>query len=229
MVEVCAPLVAVLKPQAAFFERHGPDGMAVLCETVAAIHERGALALIDVKRGDIGSTAVGYGEAFLGPNSPFRGDAITVNPYLGFGSLTPIIDIARRSGTGVFVVVRSSNPEGTQLQRAETTGGRSVAECLALDIAAANGAEPLGPIGAVVGATLADEAALLAAAMPNALLLVPGVGAQGATIADVRREFGPHYGRVIPSVSRGISRAGPDPGALADRVKRYIAEARVTA
>jgi orotidine-5'-phosphate decarboxylase len=229
MVEAAAPRVAIVKPQAAFFERQGPDGMAILRDTVAVAQSHGALVLIDVKRGDIGSTAVGYGEAFLGRQSPFSGDAITVNPYLGFGSLMPIIDIARRSGAGVFVVVRSSNPEGSQLQRAKTTDGRSVAECLALDIAAANGAEPLGPIGAVVGATLADEATLLAAAMPNALLLVPGVGAQGATIADVRREFGPHYARVMPSVSRGISRAGPDPVALADRVERYIAEARVTA
>jgi orotidine-5'-phosphate decarboxylase len=226
MVAVCAPRVAVVKPQAAFFERHGPEGMAILRDTVAAAQSHRALALIDIKRGDIDSTMVGYGEAFLGRRSPFGGDAITVNPYLGFGSLAPIIDIARCTDTGIFVVVRTSNPEGSELQRAKTADGRSIAERLASDIAAANGAESLGPIGAVVGATLAGEAAALATAMPNALMLVPGVGAQGATIADVRREFGPHYGRVIPSVSRGISRGGPDPDALADRVERYIAEAR---
>jgi orotidine-5'-phosphate decarboxylase len=227
LVGAAAPLVAVMKPQSAFFERHGPDGMCVLRDAVAAIHRHGALALIDAKRGDIGSTAIGYGEAFLGAGSPFGGDAMTVHPYLGLAALAPIFAIARRAGAGVFVVVRSSNPEGGALQQARTADGNSVAARLAADIAALNaGGEAIGPIGAVVGATLGAEAAALAAHMPNALLLVPGVGAQGATIADVRRDFGPHYARVIPSVSRGIARAGPDPDALRRAVERYIGEAR---
>jgi orotidine-5'-phosphate decarboxylase len=223
LVAVAAPLVAVMKPQAAFFERHGPDGMAVLRDTAAAIQRHGALALIDVKSGDIGTTAIAYGDAYLGPDSAYRGDAMTASPYLGFAALGPIFDRARRTGSGVFVVVRSSNPEGGALQRAIMTDGRSVAEQLADDIAAANG-DDIGPIGAVVGATLGAEAGALAARMPNALLLVPGIGAQGATIADVRRDLGPHYQRVIPSVSRGIARAGPDPVALRKAVERYVAE-----
>jgi orotidine-5'-phosphate decarboxylase len=229
MVEVCAPLVAWIKPQAAFFERHGAAGMAVLRQTVEAAQSRGALVIIDVKRGDIESTAAAYGEAFLGRDSPFGGDAITLSAYLGFGSLDPIVERARREAAGVFIVVRSSNPEGTELQRARLPDGRSIAEHLADQIAARNaadGPDELGFIGAVVGATLGREAADLADRLPNALLLVPGIGAQGATIGDVRRDFGDHFSRVIPSVSRSIARAGPRPEELRRAVERHIAEIR---
>lgn len=229
MVAVCAPLVAAIKPQAAFFERHGAAGMEVLHRTVAAIHGHGALAIIDAKCGDIASTAAAYGEAFLGPASPFGGDALTLSPYLGFGSLLPILEIAEREAAGVFVVVRSSNPEGAELQQAVMADGRSVAERLADDIAAHNGTGGLGPVGAVVGGTLGGEVAALAARMPNALLLVPGIGAQGATIADVRHNFAAHYARVIPSVSRSIARAGPDPAALQRRVEQHVAEVHAAA
>jgi orotidine-5'-phosphate decarboxylase len=229
MVEACAPLAAAVKPQSAFFERHGPAGMEVLRDTVAAAQSHGALVILDVKRGDMPSTAVAYGDAFLGPNSAFGGDAITASAYLGFGSLGPIFDVARREAAGVFVVVRSSNPEGTKLQQATLPDGRSVAEDLADSIAARNAAEEPGGlalIGAVLGATMGDEAGRLADRLPNALLLIPGIGAQGATIADVRRHFGAHYARVIPSISRGIARAGPSAEALRNAVELHIAELR---
>ena len=200
--------------------------MEVLARTVAGIHEHGALAIIDAKCGDISSTAAAYGDAFLGPRTPFGGDALTLSPFLGFGSLQPIIEIAEREAAGVFVVVRSSTPEGAELQRAVMADGRTVAERLADDIAAHNGAAGLGPVGAVVGGTLGGEVAALAARMPSALLLVPGIGAQGATIADVRRDFAGHYARVIPTVSRAVARAGPDPDALRRRVEQQIAEIR---
>jgi orotidine-5'-phosphate decarboxylase len=229
MVESCAPLVACVKPQAAFFERHGPEGMAVLRHTIQAAQRHGALVIIDVKRGDIDSTAAAYGDAFLGPHSPFGGDAVTLSAYLGFGSLAPIIDRARREAAGVFIVVRSSNPEGAEVQQARLPDGRSVAASLADRIAARNAADGdggLGPIGAVVGATLGREAADLAARLPNALMLVPGIGAQGATIGDVRRDFGAHYSRVIPSLSRAIARAGPLAPDLRRAVERYIDQTR---
>jgi orotidine-5'-phosphate decarboxylase len=228
MVAVCAPLVAAVKPQVAFFERHGAAGMEVLHRTVDGIHEHGALAIIDAKCGDIASTAAAYGEAFLGRGSAFGGDAVTLSPYLGFGSLAPFLEIAEREGAGVFVLVRSSNPEGTELQQAILPDGRTVAERLADDIAARNNAAHpggLGPIGAVVGGTLGGEVAALAERMPNALLLVPGIGAQGATIANVRDNFADHYARVVPSVSRAIARAGADPDALRRRVEQHIIEA----
>ncbi|MGC2411300.1 MAG: orotidine-5'-phosphate decarboxylase [Stellaceae bacterium] len=229
MVEICAPLVACVKPQAAFFERHGPTGMEVLRRTVDTAHGHGTLVIIDAKRGDIDSTAAAYGEAFLGPHSPFGGDAMTLSAYLGFGSLAPIIEQARREAAGVFVVVRSSNPEGTRSQQARMPDGRTVAEDLADQIAAQNAADgtgELGLIGAVVGATLGREAADIAARLPNSLLLVPGIGAQGATITNVRGNFGVHYSRVIPSLSRAIARAGPGSQDLRREVERRIAEIR---
>jgi orotidine-5'-phosphate decarboxylase len=227
MVEVCAPLVASIKPQAAFFERHGPDGMAVLRDTVTQAHGHGTLAIVDAKCGDISSTAAAYGEAFLGPKSPFAGDALTVSAYLGFAALEPIFAVARREAAGIFVVVRSSNPEGAGLQHAVMQDGRSVAERLADDIADRNAAalqDGVGPIGAVVGGTLGAEVAALSARMPTALLLVPGIGAQGATSADVRQNFAEHYVRVIPSMSRSVAGAGPDPGELRRQVERQIAD-----
>jgi len=231
LVEVCAPLVASMKPQSAFFERHGPAGLEVLRQTVEAATAHGALVIVDAKRGDIGSTAVAYGETFLGPRSPFRGDAMTLSAYLGLGSLAPIFEKARREGAGVFVVIRSSNPEGSDLQRARLPDGRSVAECLADEITVENAAASpgLGCIGAVLGATQGAEATELAERLPHSLLLVPGIGAQGATIADVRRDFARHYGRVVPSISRGIARAGPAAADLKRAVQRYIAEIRSTA
>jgi len=227
LIEVCGPLVASVKPQVAFFERHGPEGMAVLRDTVAQAHSHGTLAIIDAKCGDISSTAAAYGEAFLGPKSPFGGDALTVSAYLGFAALAPIFDIARRESAGIFVVVRSSNPEGTELQHAVVSDGRTVAERLADDITVDNGVgmvDGLGPTGAVVGGTLGAEVARLAARMPSALLLVPGIGAQGATVADVQRNFAEHYRRVIPSISRSIAGAGPDPSGLQRQVERQIAD-----
>ena len=224
MVEVCAPLCAAVKPQVAFFERHGPAGIAVLRDTIAGIRRHGALAIVDAKRGDIASTAAAYGEAFLGSNSSLAGDALTLSAYLGFGSLTPILDIARREAAGVFVLVRSSNPEGSALQHAVMDDGRTVAEHLADAVAGCGGS-----VGAVVGATLGSEAMALADRMPNALLLVPGIGAQGATVDDVRRDFGRHFARAIPSISRGIARAGPDEAALRRRVERYADEIRAAA
>jgi orotidine-5'-phosphate decarboxylase len=189
----------------------------------------GALVIIDVKRGDISSTAAAYGEAFLGPRSPFGGDAITTSAYLGFGSLDPIFEIAKREDAGVFVVVRSSNPEGIKQQQARLPDGRTVAEYLAGQIAARNAAEEpngLGRIGAVLGATMGEEAGRLADCLRNSLLLLPGIGAQGATIADVKRQFGAHYARVIPTISRGIARAGPRAEALREVVEGYVAEVR---
>jgi len=231
LVETCAPLVASVKPQSAFFERHGPAGLEVLRQTVEAASAHGALVIIDAKRGDIGSTAVAYGETFLGPKSPYRGDAMTLSAYLGLGSLAPIFEIARREGAGVFVVIRSSNPEGSGLQRARLPNGRSVAESLADEITEANAAssDEVGCIGAVLGATQGAEADELAERLPHSLLLVPGIGAQGATIADVRRDFARHYGRVVPSISRGIARAGPAAADLKRAVERYIAEIRSAA
>ena len=125
--EALGPAVAAIKPQSAFFERFGSRGVAVLERTIAVCREAGALVVLDVKRGDIGSTAQAYADAYLDPTSPIAVDAITASPYLGFGSLVPMLDTARRHGAGVFVLALTSNPEGPQFQHATTADGRSVA------------------------------------------------------------------------------------------------------
>ena len=128
VVEALADRVAVVKPQSAFFERFGSRGIAVLERVLAGIRAAGALALLDVKRGDIGSTMAGYAGAYLDPASPLAADAITASPYLGFGSLRPLLDAAYAHGAGVFVLALTSNPEGAAVQRATGPDGRTVAQ-----------------------------------------------------------------------------------------------------
>lgn len=210
--EALGPTVAAVKPQSAFFERFGSRGVAVLERTIAACREAGALVVLDVKRGDIGSTAQAYADAYLDPASPIAADAITASPYLGFGSLAPMLDTARTHGAGVFVLALTSNPEGPQFQHATTAAGRSVAATVLDALREANaGAEPLGSFGAVVGATIGDVDVDLDIAGP---LLVPGIGAQGGTAEDVRRIFDGVLSHVLPSSSREILGAGPDAASL---------------
>jgi orotidine-5'-phosphate decarboxylase len=228
LMEAMEERVAVVKPQSAFFEQFGPAGMEELVRVVKSIQARGALALIDVKRGDIGHTLEAYADAMIGPDSAFGGDAMTVSPYLGFGALKPLLRKAAARRAGVFVVVRSSNPEGRALQDAKLEDGRSVATALADDITLFNvehGGE-VGPVGAVMGATIEGSATETLARLPNALLLAPGIGAQGATFADLARNFGPATRRAIPSVSRGILSKGPSVTALRDAIDRHCDAAR---
>ena len=218
--------VAALKPQSAFFERHGSRGVAVLERTLATIHEAGGLSVLDVKRGDIGSTAQAYADAYLDPRSPLAADAITASPYLGFGSVDPMLDTASRHGKGVFVLALTSNPEAPPLQHARMAGvdgeagGRSVAGEVLHQLAVRNrGATPLGSFGAVVGATIggAGDGEDLAIGGP---LLVPGIGAQGGTAQDVRRIFAGCLDLVLPSSSREVLRAGPTSEALRSAAAR---------
>ncbi len=221
-VEALAPVVGVVKPQSAFFERFGSAGVAVLERVVAASRAAGALVLLDAKRGDIGSTSQAYADAYLDQGSPLAVDAITASPYLGVGALAPLFDTARAHGAGVFVLALTSNPEGAQVQRATTGAGGTVAGTVLDELRHLNvGARPLGSFGAVVGATIGETGEDLAV---NGPLLAPGVGAQGATVADVRRVFGHEAGRVLPSVSRGLLRAGPEAGALREAAARLQEE-----
>ncbi|RGD58606.1 orotidine-5'-phosphate decarboxylase [Kitasatospora xanthocidica] len=222
VVEALADRVAVLKPQAAFFERFGSRGVAVLERTVEEARAAGALVLMDAKRGDIGSTMAAYAEAFLSPGSPLFSDAVTVSPYLGFGSLRPALDLAREQGCGVFALALTSNPEGAEVQRAVGADGEPVAASVLRQLAAENeGAAPLGSFGAVVGATLADAGVDLAI---NGPLLAPGIGAQGATMADLPRVFGASVMNVVPSVSRDVLKHGPSVPALRAAAERFVGE-----
>ena len=219
--EALGPTVAAVKPQSAFFERFGSRGVAVLERTIEVCREAGALVVLDVKRGDIGSTAQAYADAYLDPSSPIAADAITASPYLGFGSLAPMLETARRHDAGVFVLALTSNPEGPQFQHAATADGRSVAATVLDSLRDANaGAAPLGSFGAVVGATIGDVEVDLDIDGP---LLVPGIGAQGGTADDVRRIFAGVLDRVLPSSSREILGAGPDAGRLREAAERAAA------
>ncbi|NBM15391.1 orotidine-5'-phosphate decarboxylase [Streptomyces sp. GC420] len=224
VVEALADRVAVLKPQSAFFERFGSRGIAVLEKAVEEARTAGALVLMDAKRGDIGSTMAAYAATYLDKDSPLFSDAVTLSPYLGFGSLRPALDAAAASGSGVFVLALTSNPEGAEVQRATAADGRSLAQVMLDHMAAENaGATPLGPVGAVVGATLGDTGANLDMGGP---LLAPGIGAQGATPADLPGVFGPAVDKVVPSVSRGVLRHGPDIAALRGAAQRLADEVR---
>jgi len=217
-VEAVAPVVPVVKPQSAFYERFGSRGVAVLERVMARAREAGALVLLDVKRGDIGSTTQAYADAYLDPAFPLAADAVTASPYLGFGSLDPLLDTARRHGAGVFVLALTSNKEGPEVQHAVGPDGRTVAGTVLDRLRALNaGAEPLGSFGAVVGATIGSTEESLDIHGP---LLAPGYGAQGGTAADLRRIFGTAARAVLPSTSREVLRLGPDPQALADACRR---------
>jgi orotidine-5'-phosphate decarboxylase len=207
-VEALAGVVPVVKPQVAFFERHGAAGMAALEAVMAEATSAGLLVIADAKRGDIGSTAEAYAQAWY--DGPLAADAVTAHPYLGYGTLAPMVAAARRTGRGLLVVVASSNPEGRSLQEAVTAAGNSVEEALFGEIAGSNRDEgaAVGSVGAVVGATRAPPGVPLASV--GGVLLAPGVGAQGATAADVGALFeGCAPGTVLPSVSRELLSAGP--------------------
>lgn len=220
-VEALAPAVALVKPQSAFYERFGSAGVAVLERVIAAAREAGALVLLDVKRGDIGSTTQAYADAYLNPASPLCADAITASPYLGFGSLEPMIATAREHNAGLFVLGLTSNPEGAQVQGAQSADGRSVAEVMLDQLRELNAdQEPLGSFGAVIGATIDAEVAEAIDFAFNGPILAPGFGAQGGTIDDLRRLFAGCQGAVTPSSSRELLRQGPSVAAMREEAVR---------
>ena len=215
-VEGLAPHVAMVKPQSAFYERFGSRGIAVLERVVAESRVAGALVLLDVKRGDIGSTTQAYADAYLDPSSPLAADAITASPYLGFGSLEPMVDTARKHDAGLFVLALTSNKEGPEVQHARTDDGDGAGQTVAgrmLDhLRALNADErPLGSFGAVIGATIGESPLDFDF---NGPILAPGFGAQGGTVADLRRIFGSAIAAVTPSSSRELLRKGPSVEAM---------------
>ncbi|MBL7261278.1 orotidine-5'-phosphate decarboxylase [Paractinoplanes lichenicola] len=223
VVEALADRVAVLKPQSAFFERFGSRGIGILESTIRQSREAGALVLLDVKRGDIGSTMAAYAGAYLDPASSLCADAITVSPYLGVGSLQPAFDVAAANGGGVFVLALTSNPEGPSVQHAVASDKRTVGQTVIDEISQLNaGAEPLGSLGLVIGATIGDTGHDLSRV--NGPLLAPGLGAQGATPSDLRSVFGESLRNVLPSYSREVLAAGPGVVELRAAAERAAAD-----
>ena len=212
MVEALGAQVAVFKPQSAFFEAYGSAGIAVLERTLADIAAAGALSLLDVKRGDMSTSMAAYAAAYLADGSPLAADAITVSPYLGFGSLTGTIDLALQHGRGVYVLALTSNPEGPQFQQARVGDGRMVGQVVVEEAARYNADGEVGSVGVVAGATIGRTGVDFSALSGS--ILAPGIGAQGATAADLAEVFGPATSLVLPSASREVMSAGPDPAAL---------------
>ncbi|WP_432557756.1 orotidine-5'-phosphate decarboxylase [Granulicoccus sp. GXG6511] len=221
MVDALGDLVAVFKPQSALFEAFGSAGIGVLERFLAAADKAGAMVIMDAKRGDIGSTMAGYARAYLSNDSPLAADALTVSPYLGFGSLTPAIQLAEATGRGLYVLCRTSNPEGSQVQLADA-GGRSVAQLMVDEVNAANAGRDPGPFGLVIGGTLPGLDVDLTRFTGS--ILVPGIGAQGGTIDGLTALFGSATDRVLPTSSRGIMGAGPNPDALRRAVTDALTE-----
>lgn len=220
LVEAIGDQVAVFKPQSAFFEAFGSAGVAVLERVLADIAAAGALSILDVKRGDIGSTMHGYSMAYLTDDSPLAADAITVSPYLGFGSLQPAIDLALQTGRGLYVLARTSNPEGGQVQLATSDAGLSVAQQVIDSATECNRAAGTGAIGIVVGGTHSDLGVDLQHF--NGSILVPGIGAQGGKISDLATSFGGAVNQVLPSVSREVLNLGADATLLAKKVAELV-------
>ncbi|WP_245164921.1 orotidine-5'-phosphate decarboxylase [Curtobacterium flaccumfaciens] len=238
LVDAAAGRAAIVKPQVAFFEAAGVAGYRALDATIRRARDAGLLVVADVKRGDIGTTGDDYALAWLDRDGPFAADAMTVSPYLGYGSLRGTIDVARRNGAGVFVLAATSNPEARVLQTAVLAEGprtgRTVAAGIVLDVADDNrsvGDQALGDVGLVLGATLhLDDFGIDADAIGTAPVLAPGFGAQGARIEDLRALYGARAEQVLVSESRGLLTGGPDGVAAlvtdrADRIRTALVAA----
>jgi orotidine-5'-phosphate decarboxylase len=221
VLEACVGQVAVIKPQVAFYERHGSGGYRALEDLLAAARDQGILVIADAKRGDLGSTLSAYSEGWLSPGSSLEADAVTVSPYLGFGSLGVVLEAAREAGKGAFVLAATSNPEASSLQtsvvREGDDAGATVAGSIAAEVARHNAAvyagTRLGSIGVVLGATV-DFARLgvdvdSLAASPGTPILAPGFGHQGARVEDLRALFGASAPNTLVAESRSILEAGP--------------------
>lgn len=215
VIDVVSPLVPVVKPQSAFFEELGPLGGQALAEVIRHARASGLLVLLDVKRGDIGSTATAYAAAYLGADSAWGADAVTVNPYLGRDSLQPFVERATAVGGGLFVLVKTSNPGSRDFQDVQVTSAEHSSPSSGLLYDAVAGAVEeislptstecgYGVAGAVVGATHREQLAELRSAMPHVWVLAPGYGAQGATASDVAAGYDAHGLGLIVNSSRGV-------------------------
>lgn len=220
VVDAAATRIGIVKPQIAFFERHGSAGFAALEEVLAAARSAGLFTIADVKRGDVGSTVDAYGEAWLTPRSPLEADAMTTVAYQGFGSLDGVLRRASEHGKGVFVLAATSNPESTTVQALRSDAGETLAQHM---VRAA--ARTAGTAGVVVGATVdLDAVGIERDTLARIPVLAPGFGAQGAVLTDAPAIFGTAISAVLPTVSRSVLGAGPSElGAAIDRARGEVA------
>ena len=215
IIDNIADIVPAVKVQVAYYEMYGSEGMRAFAETLAYAKSKGMVTMADVKRNDIGSTAAAYSKAYLGENlvggkafKPFESDIVTLNGYLGGDGIKPFVDDAEKHGKGAFVLVKTSNPSSGELQNKKLENGNTVYEEMA-SFVKEWGKNLVGDcgyssIGAVVGATHKEEAAILREKFPSLFFLVPGYGAQGATAEDVAVNFDKNGLGAIVNSSRGI-------------------------
>jgi orotidine-5'-phosphate decarboxylase len=226
-LERLARRVALVKPQIAFFEQLGWRGLRALERVLGRCRELELLALLDAKRGDIGSTAEGYAQAYLAPDAALRADALTLNPYLGRDSLEPYLKVSAQTGAGVFVLVKTSNPGSGDVQD-RLSDGAPIWERVARDLsepaaASAGPATGWSSLGIVVGATYPEQAERARQLLPRSLQLVPGYGAQGGSARDAVRGFVPGpRGREGGVVSSSRALLFPKDGAT-DSARRWEA------
>jgi orotidine-5'-phosphate decarboxylase len=212
VVDIVAPLVPAVKPQAAFFEEWGPAGCAALARVIARARELGLIVICDGKRGDIGTTAEAYARGYLAGDdpaaAPWGADALTVNPYLGRDTLEPFVRVAGERGAGIYVLVRTSNPGAGTFQDMRESDGTTLSRRVAAVVEEladeTRAGHRYGSVGAVVGATYPAELAELRQAMPHAPFLIPGYGTQGAGAKEVAAAFAPDGSGAIVNSSRGI-------------------------
>jgi orotidine-5'-phosphate decarboxylase len=218
--------VTLLKPQVAFFERHGVAGMSALADIIGQAKAEGLVVIADAKRGDVGSTVAAYADAWLGAGSDFESDAMTAVAYQGVGSVEPLCEVALEGGKGLFVLVNTSNPESWTLQRSEVSPGVTLAQHLFDGLVARQSSSGVsGWMGCVVGATLAPRERAVEFPDPMPLwVLAPGFGFQGAQLSDLNTLFGSAAQAVIPTVSRSVCQGGPE--AVVAAITSHLEELR---
>lgn len=208
IIDVVAPLVPIVKPQSAFFEELGPAGVQVLEQVVRYASSKGLLVILDGKRNDIGSTATAYAKAYLGADSPFGADSLTVSPYLGKDSLDPFVERCVEADAGIFVLVKTSNP-GSGFMQDLSLEGATISDRVAdyvqeQALRTADSPNEYGSVGCVVGATYPEQLIAMRSRMPNAWILIPGYGAQGGSAEDVRHGLDSRGLGAVVNSSRGI-------------------------
>ena len=203
-----ADIVGCVKIQAAYYEMLGEAGMTCLKKTAEEASALGYVVIIDAKRGDIGTTAEAYSTAYLRDRSPFRADFLTVNPYFGTDGVKPFIADCKSDGSGIFVLVKTSNPSAAEFQDISTSDGRALYELVGERVSewgsSLIGEEGYSSVGAVVGATYPEQAALLREKMPHTFFLLPGYGAQGANISRLAPSFDVRGEGAIVAASRSL-------------------------
>jgi orotidine-5'-phosphate decarboxylase len=228
VVEAAAGKVGIVKPQVAFFERHGSAGYAALEATMEAARKAGLLVIADGKRGDLGTSVEAYAQAWLTPGAPLEADAMTVSAFQGVGSLEAPMILAEEHGKGLFVLAATSNPESRAIQTAIVAVGDFATETVAASIVAEvnrSNSAPLGSFGVVIGATVSlADFGLRGSDLVTTPILAPGFGFQGADFSSLPSTYGAASGNAIVSSSRGILEAGP--GGLARAVASQAAQLR---